>query len=169
MTGQAILDELIAVLGAEAQECRRLLPLLEDQERALLRADAATLATLLGTLEPVAKRLAHLERDRQTLVGRLAGALELEGEALTVSKLIALFPEPSPRLARLRDELHAVVTRLAGLSRRNGFLVERSLGYVERLLNQLVSTIALAAAPTYAATGRTGRPVPALRFVDRSA
>lgn len=164
-----VLDELIAVLVAEAQECRRLLPLLEDQERALLRADAAMLVALLGKQEPIARRIADLERGRQTLVSRLAGALALPDEALTVSKLITLFPEPSPRLARLREELQAVLTRLGRLNSRNGFLVERSLGYVERLFNQVMSAVAQAASPTYAATGRTGRPVPFLRFLDRSA
>lgn len=169
MTREAILGELIAVLAAETQECRRLLPLLEDQERALLRADAATIVKLLGKQEPIASRLAELEQARRKLVRRLAGPLDLEDEALTVSKLMALFPEPAPRLASLRDELRDLVTRLGRLGVRNGFLVERSLGYVERLFNQLMSTIALAAAPTYAATGRAGRSVPALRFVDRSA
>jgi len=167
--GSVLLDELIAVLVAEAQECRRLLPLLEDQERALLRADAATLAMLLAKQEPIAQRLADLERGRQKLAHRLAGALELGDEALTVSKLITLFPEPEHRLARLRAELQALLTRLGRLNSRNGFLVERSLGYLERLFNQIMSAMAQAAAPTYAATGRTGRSVPALRFLDRSA
>lgn len=171
VTGAAgdVLDELIAVLVAEAQECRRLLPLLEDQERALLRADAGALVALLGNQDAIARRLAELERGRQKLVHRLAGALALGDEPLTVSKLIALFPGLAARLGRLREELQAVLTRLGRLNTRNGFLVERSLGYVERLFNQLMSAVAQAAAPTYAATGRTGRPVPALRFLDRSA
>ena len=153
--GSVLLDELIAVLVAEARECRQLLPLLEDQERALLRADAGALVALLGQQDVIARRL--------------AGALDLGAEPLTVSKLIALFPGLAARLGRLREELQAVLTRLGRLNTRNGFLVERSLGYVERLFNQLMSAVAQAAAPTYAATGRTGRPVPALRFLDRSA
>lgn len=169
LSGSVLLDELIAVLVAEAQECRRLLPLLEDQERALLRADAGTLAALLGKQEPVALRLVELERGRQELVRRLAGVLEMGDEPLTVSKLITLFPEPRHRLTRLRAELGGVLAQLGRLTTRNGFLVERSLGYLERLFNQILSAAAQAAAPTYAATGRTGRPVPALSFLDRSA
>lgn len=167
--GSVLLDELIAVLVAEAQECRGLLPLLEDQERALLRADAEALVTLLGQQDVIARRLAELERGRQKLAHRLADALDLGDEPLTVSKLIALFPGLAARLGRLREELQAVLTRLGRLNTRNRFLVERSLGYVERLFSQIMSAVVQAAAPTYAATGRTGRPVPALRFLDRSA
>jgi hypothetical protein len=167
--GSVLLDELIDVLVAEAQECRRLLPLLEDQERALLGADASALAALLSRQEPGARRLVELERGRQELVRRLHGMLDLGDEPLTVSRLIALFPEPRQRLARLRAELRGVLGEIGRLTARNGFLVERSLGYLERLFNQLMSAAAQAAAPTYAATGRTGRPVPALSFLDRSA
>jgi hypothetical protein len=167
--GSVLLDEIIAVLAAEAEECRRLLPLLEDQERALLRADAAALVRLLGKQEPVAHRLIELELGRQELVRRLAGALGLGDEPLTVSRLIALFPEPRQRLARLRTELGGLLAQLGRLTARNGFLVERSIGYLERLFNQILSAAAMATAPTNAATGRSGRAVPTRQLLDRSA
>lgn len=169
MIGAGPVDDLMAVLAAEAGECRRLLPLLEDQERALLRADARTALDLFKQQEPVALRLAQLEKGRRMLVGRLAAALGVDGEGLTLAKLLARVPDPPAGLTSLRAELRDLLDRLGALTRRNGFLVERSLWYVQRLLNHLVSSLALGAPPTYAATGRAAHAVPALTFVDRRA
>lgn len=163
------IEDLTALLAAEARELRRLLALCEEQERVLLRGDAATLAGLTTLEESLVRRLALLEDQRRALVGRLARDLGTAPGALTLSGLLGLLPEPPPRLVALRDELHGLLGRLRALNERNGFLVERSLGYLDRLLNHLLAALSPGSAPTYAPNGRTGRAVPVLRLVDRRA
>lgn len=163
------LEDLTALLGAEARELRRLLTLLEEQERVLLRGEATALAGLSTLEEALVRRLALLEDQRRALVGRLARDLGMAPAALTLSRLLSLLPEPPPRLPALREELGGLLGKLRALNARRGFLVERSLGYLDRLLNLLLAALSPGAAPTYAQDGRTSRAVPALQLVDRKA
>ncbi len=162
------IEDLAALLGAEARELRRLLTLLKEQEGALLRGDAAALAGLGGLEEAFVRRLGLLEDQRRSLVERLAGDLGVP-PPLTLSALLRLLPEPPPRLIALRVELRDLLGRLSALNKRNGFLAERSVGYLDRLLTHLLAVLAPATTPTYARDGRAGRAAPVLRLVDRRA
>ncbi len=164
---RGLLDDLTALLAAEAEALRRLLPLLQEEERALLRAEAGAVGGLLDQIGALTRRLSALEHARRTLSGRLAVALGIDPETLTLSTLLRRFPHPPAGLAALREELRGLLESLLALNSRNGFLVEQSLGYLRGLLATLVS--ALAPAPTYAPSGRTDQSVPALQFFDRRA
>jgi flagellar biosynthesis/type III secretory pathway chaperone len=163
------LEDLTALLGAEVRELRRLLALGEEQVQVLLRGDAATLAGLTARQEALARRLGRLEDQRRSLVAPLAGALGLEPATLTLSTILGLVPEPPPALVALRRELRDLLARLLRVNERNGFLVERSLAHLERLLHHLLAALAPGATPTYAADGRTGRTRTALQLVDHRA
>lgn len=162
------LEELAAVLGAQARELRRLLELGEEQERTLLRGDAAALNALTARQETLARRLARLEDQRQTLVGRIARDLGTDPAALSLSALLRLLPEAPPALATAREEMRGLLGRLVALNARNGFLAERALGYLDRLLGHLLATLA-PGVPTYASNGLTARAAPALQLFDREA
>ena len=165
----AALGDLVAVLGAQDQCLRRLLGLLEEQEGALLAADAHAVLELAERQSTVTAELRAIERQRQAVVAGLAGALALPREPLTLSALLALIPRAPVELTRLRTELGETIRRLIALVRRNGFLLERSIGYVGDLLRALVS-VAAPPMTTYAASGRTERrTAAALGVVDRQA
>src|SRR5262249_39932358 len=68
----ATLDDLTSVLGDEARHLRKLLPLLEDQERALQAADARTVRELAERQASVTAELKTLERRRQAVTSQLA-------------------------------------------------------------------------------------------------
>jgi flagellar biosynthesis/type III secretory pathway chaperone len=163
------LEDLTVLLGAEVRELRWLLALLEEQERVLLRGDATALAGLTTLEATLVRRLALLEDQRRVLVGRLARNLGAAPATLTLARLLELLPEPPPGLPALREELGGLLGPLRVLSARNGFLVERSLGYLDRLLSHLLAALSPGGAPTYAPDGRTSRAVPALRLIDRKA
>jgi flagellar biosynthesis/type III secretory pathway chaperone len=164
-----ILDELIAVLSAETAELRRLLPLLEDEQAALVRGDAAAVLEMLRTQEPVIRRITGLEAERRAVLLRAAAAAGERADALTLRELMRRVPRPPAGLAALRADLRALLERLLALNARNGFLVERTIGHVQRLLGALVSAAGAATVPTYAATGQAAAPGPLLRLVDRRA
>lgn len=165
----AALGDLVSVLGAQAECLRRLQGLLEEQEAALLAADAHAVLDLTERQATVTAELRAIERRRQAVVAGLAGALALPHGPLTLSALLAQIPRAPVELSRLRRELGDTIRRLVALVRRNAFLLERSIGYVGDLLRALV---AVAAPPmtTYAASGRTERrTAPVLGVVDRQA
>jgi flagellar biosynthesis/type III secretory pathway chaperone len=162
-----LLEDLADILAEEVACVRRLLPVLEEQERVLLRADAGALVELTGRQQALLATLGELEGSRRAAVGRLARHFGVDRERLTFSALRERAREMPERLAAVRDELREALAALATRSRHNGFLLDRSLGYVERLLAHLLPMAA--PVPTYAASGRATHASPALARLDRQA
>jgi len=161
------LDDLGAILAAEAAECRDLLPLLEEEYRALIRADGAVLLDLGAKREASIAHLGALERSRRAALSGVAAALGLPLSAVTLSGLLTLMPGPAAALLPLRNELRDLLERLRVLNSRNRFLAEHTLDCLRGLFSSLVA--ALAPAPTYADSGRARQPAQELRLLDRRA
>lgn len=161
------MEGLDAVLAAEAAELGALIPLLEDQHRALVRADAGAVGELLQRQEPRLRALAALEAERRACLERLAARLGADPAALTLSRLRELLPASAPRLDRPAAELRAALDRLGALTRRNAFLLARARGHLGRLLEAVRAALVLEPAPTYAAGGRAAAAGPLRRLVDR--
>jgi flagellar biosynthesis/type III secretory pathway chaperone len=165
MTGAV--DELLDLLSEEAQELRHLLPVLEDQQRALLDGNAPRVADLARRQETFAEHLAGLESGRRRLVAQVAADLGVAPGLLTLSTLADRLPDPPARLGALRNELRALLASLGALNRRNAFLLARSAEYLEGLLAHIVSV--LSPSPTYGRQGHQGGAVPAVGLLDRRA
>jgi hypothetical protein len=161
------LDDLVAVLAAEAAEYRDLLPVLEEERRALVRADGTALLELGERHEASALSLATLERKRRMAVGTLASTLGVPPGAVTLSRLLDLMPGSAAALSPLRDELRDLLGRLLLQHGRNRFLAEHTLVCLQGLFSSLVTV--LAPPPTYANSGRAGQPAQELRLLDRRA
>jgi len=162
-----LVDALVATLVAQARTYGDLAPLLDEEERVLVRADARALAEITGRRGALLSRLTRLERDRQVALGRLAEALGVDARSLTVSRLIELAPASRDALAPVREELGGLLTRLVARNGRNRVLVERTLGCLRGLYSAVVT--ALTTGPTYTMNGRTDPPLEQLRLLDRSA
>jgi flagellar biosynthesis/type III secretory pathway chaperone len=161
------LDDLGAILAAEAAECRDLLPLLEEEYRALVHADAAALLELGAKREASMAQLGALEKSRRAVLGGVAAALGLPASAVTVSRLLTLVPGAAAALLPLRNELRDLLERLRVLNSRNRFLAEHTLDCLRGLFSSLVAV--LAPAPTYADSGRARQPAQELQLLDRRA
>jgi flagellar biosynthesis/type III secretory pathway chaperone len=159
------LDELLAVLHAEVDHLRRLVPLLQTEQAALLRADAREVGALAGDKERAASELKRLEVRRVASLGRLAAELGLGPERVTLSRLTTLLPA-SDALAQVRAQLRAELARLADLNARNRALIDQSLACLRGVLDRVRT--ALADVPTYGAAGTAG-PAVALPVIDRRA
>jgi flagellar biosynthesis/type III secretory pathway chaperone len=164
---KALVDELITVLMAEATQLTALIPLLEQEEKALLGGDAAAIAGVTSQKEAILRELRRLEASRRAVLTRLGANLGLAPEGLTLSELLRAVPASALRLTAVRTELRTMVTSLAARHRRNGLLVEHSLRYLSELLATLRR--ALNPIPTYAATGRAGQGIASLGVLDRRA
>jgi flagellar biosynthesis/type III secretory pathway chaperone len=163
---QTLARELATVLAAQETALGTLVGVLEDQERSLLDADAGGLLARLTQQERVATDLVGLEHMRLTITERLAADLHVAPSTLTLGRLAVLFPA-LPDLGRLHTTLATLVRRVSRVNERNAFLAEKSLGYVERLLDHLVTT--LAPAPTYGSAGRARAGAQTAGLLDREA
>lgn len=163
----ALVDELEVVLAAQARELRGLVSLLREEERALLLADRVAVAALGERKAEQVRRLAELERRRAAILRELSAALGDASRTLTLSELVRRLPRPTPALPQARHELRGLLDRALAQSARNGFLVERTLGWLRGLLGEIASS--LAPGPTYAESGRPVQPGLALHLLDRQA
>ena len=162
-----LLDDLVAALAAEAAEYRRLLPLVEDEGGALVRADTSALLEISTRREAAIDRLTVLEGDRRVAIARLARALGVEAKAVTLPYLLDRVPSRAAGLAPLREEIRDLLGRLLRLNGRNRFLAEHALACLRGLFSNL--TAALAPPPMYAESGRVGQPAQELQLLDRRA
>jgi flagellar biosynthesis/type III secretory pathway chaperone len=158
---------LAAVLAAQEAALETLVGILEDHQRLLLHPDPSALLPRLSVYEHLVGQIAMLEQARLKLTEQLAIDLGVDVASLTLSRLSSLFPARPENLPRLHRSLAALVRRVSDLNVRNAFLAERSLGYVERLLDQFVA--ALAPAPTYGAEGRARVGTGTAALLDREA
>jgi flagellar biosynthesis/type III secretory pathway chaperone len=166
--GKDPLDELTEVLRAQAAELRGLLPLLDAQQTALTRADSARVAVAMQSQEPVLRRLVRLDHQRQAVVGALAPRLGLAAAPPSLSTLLARLPAPPVAISALQTELRELLAAIDVRNRRNAFLLERAITYIDGLVRMVLAP-APEPAPVYAATGQ---PVPRRvgpARVDRSA
>ena len=159
--------ELATVLAAQESALATLVGVLEDQERLLLKPDARALLALIKSQEHVVAEILELEKARLKVTEQLAADLQVAPRTLTLGRLAEIFPALPEDLGRLRTTLTTLVRRVGSINARNAFLAEKSLGYIERLLDQFVA--ALAPSPTYGAAGRAYAGARTAGLLDREA
>ena len=162
------LQELTDVLVAQAAELRGLVPLLDHQQAALTRADRAAVTAAMVEQAPIIRRLLHLDRRRQTLALSLAERLGVAPGPLSLSVLLARLPSPPPALAAVRRELRDLLAAVDLRNRRNAFLLDRLVSYINGLM-RVVAGPGPEPAPVYVASGQAAAPPATARLLDRSA
>jgi hypothetical protein len=118
--------------------------------------------------EPILRRLLRLDARRQALAAVLGGRAGLDPAQLSLSALIARAGTPPPGLPALQRELRDLLGTVDARSRRNAFLLQRAVAYIDGLV-RVVMGPGGEPAPVYVASGRpaTRRGTP--RLLDRSA
>lgn len=162
------LDDLTEVLSAQAAELRTLVPLLDAQQTALTQADSARVAAVLLEQEPILGRLLRLDSRRQALATALASRFGLGGGRVSLSALVAQAGAAPAGLPTVQAELQQLLQAVDVRSRRNAFLLERAVAYIEGLVRAVMGPGA-EPAPVYAATGQPAVRRAGPRLVDRSA
>jgi flagellar biosynthesis/type III secretory pathway chaperone len=162
------LDDLSEVLSAQAAELRPLVPLLDEQQNALTRADSAQVASVMFRQAPIMKRLLKLDQRRQALAITIAAQAGLPTTRVSLSALLARLPAAPAALSTLQVELRQLLESLGVRSRRNAFLLERVAAYIEGLV-RIVTAPTAEPAPVYVATGQPAARSIAPRLLDRNA
>jgi hypothetical protein len=164
-----LVNELLGVLGDELASIAALEPIVEAEERALARADAGGVMAAAQHGEALARRLRGLADRRGRIIAHLSRALATAPRELTLSRLALSAPDAAPRLEALRVPLRLALERTLVRTRRNAVLVDRALGFVDRLTAHLRSARAIPGASTYAASGRVAGGACEARRLDRQA
>jgi flagellar biosynthesis/type III secretory pathway chaperone len=166
--GSDPLDELTEVLKAQAAELRGLLPLLDAQQAALTRADSACVAETMLSQEPALRRLLRLDQKRQALAKALAARLGAGTGPVSLSALLARLPAPPAAITAVQSELRELLGAVDVRNRRNAFLLERAVAFIDGLVRMVLAP-APEPAPVYAATGHPVRRRVGPARVDRRA
>ena len=163
-------DDLVAVLAAQAREYQGLLPILDQEEQVLLKADARALAPISELREALVTRLVALERDRGKALrgpGRRARPRSAPPHGPPAHGAPA---RPAhPRSPRSGEEISGLLLDLAERNGRNLFLADRTLSWLGGLFTAMAPADGLSAGPAYAPSGRTEQPIQDLRLLDRQA
>jgi flagellar biosynthesis/type III secretory pathway chaperone len=162
------LDDLTEVLAAQAAELRSLVPLLDEQQTALTRADSGRVAAMVFQQEPIVRRLLRLDQQRQALATSLAAGLGLGADRVSLSALLARVPAAPAALTTLRTEIRQLLEAVDVRTRRNAFLLERAVAVIQGLVRTVMAPAA-EPAPVYVASGRPARPGAGPTLLDRSA
>jgi flagellar biosynthesis/type III secretory pathway chaperone len=162
-------DALVAVLAAQAREYQGLLPILDQEEQILLKADARALAPISELREALVTRLVALERDRTKALQALGADLGIDARLLTVPRLMELLPASAPALAAVRREISGLLLDLAERNGRNLFLADRTLSWLGGLFTAMAPVDGVIPGSAYAPSGRTEQPIQDLRLLDRQA
>ena len=162
------LDDLTEVLSAQADELRTLVPLLDEQQHALTRADSAQVASVMFRQAPIMKRLLKLDQRRQALAMAVAAQAGLTTTRVTLSALLARVPAPPAVLATLQVEIRQLLEAIAVRTRRNSYLLERAVACIEGLV-RVVTAPTAEPAPVYVATGQPATRQAGPRLLDRNA
>lgn len=132
----AALDELTGALAAQADELRRLLPLLEAQQAAVTGADGGRVAALMFGQAPILRRLVRLDQQRQVAASDLAAELGLPG-APTLSAIAERLPDAGA-LRALQHDVRLLLEAVDVRSRRTALLLDRAAECIEGLVRTVM-------------------------------
>ena len=148
------------------------MPLLDEQQAALTRADSAAVAEILVRQDPILRRFLRLDQRRQALATGLAQQAGLPASNVSLSALLARLPGAPATLAALttlRAELRQLLEAADVRNRRNAFLLQRASAMIEGLVRAVMAP-APEPAPVYVRSGQPARRAPAgPRLLDRRA
>src|SRR5436190_2080798 len=134
------LSELESVLQQLIGEHRKLLGLLDAQQKAMRGFDLGVMDTVQSAQEACRLRIATLEVKRRTTVQLLTRGTKID-HPITITKLAALFPNRRDSLLKLRDELKEVATTISGRTKLAGKLAGAVLGHLNTVVRLLAGAV----------------------------
>ncbi|MFN0244672.1 MAG: flagellar export chaperone FlgN [Planctomycetota bacterium] len=137
MTKQALLNGLEAYVQEEIGARRRMLAIVDAQERAILAGKSADLELATRDIEAEIERDTERSARRARLFAAAATTWRVAPAALSLSSIAERFGPAAERLCTLRTELRSATAELARRNRRLSVLVSTH----RRLLAELIQTL----------------------------
>lgn len=128
------LRKVIATLATEVDLLWKLCAVLEAEQQALVRGDAADLKGSVESQISLMKEIAALEDERQSLVPPGSQA-DPQAKPLKLEALIETAPaEEAASLGSIRTALREVIEALGRVNTHNNLLIRQSLAYIDKTL-----------------------------------
>lgn len=135
---EPLLVRLIEVVNAEIRLFHRLLDLLREEQRALVRDDLEAIHASLDAQQEVADEAKRLERERLHVVQEISQYLNMRPGNLTLARLVELLEgRRGEDLDQMRRTLLELNRKIRDTNANNAFLIRQSLRYTERCLDIL--------------------------------
>jgi flagellar biosynthesis/type III secretory pathway chaperone len=162
------LDDLLALLAAQATTYEQVLSVADERRGALVAADTERLGELAGRERPRLERLRKLEAWRLQVVRPWAARLGVAAEDVTVSQLATLRePWEASALRAATERLRDTAERVAAANMRNHDLLEACLDSVNASIHHLLQAVQVD--PRYAPNGNRAGSNAAPRLADLKA
>lgn len=129
---------LIDVLRSEKQSYQELLDLAKKEQELIIKRDTQELAEVLGAIERIIVKVRELEGERAAILG-VGNDRHSPQPTHTISSILeSLNGVSAAEATQLRDEILQIIDELSETNRTNAELVNRSIGYIDFLLDSLM-------------------------------
>jgi flagellar biosynthesis/type III secretory pathway chaperone len=136
-----LVDQLVSTVAEEAELFERLLALLRQQHRHLVRSDVAGLKRVARDQGDTLRAAQVLECRRHDLLERLTASPPESGSADCARLVAALSHDYARRFAELRRTLEGSIAQLQDTKEHNAQLIARSLSSVTRPIGLRSTTL----------------------------
>jgi hypothetical protein len=134
------LTELESILGQLLAEHRRLILLLDTQQKAMKTFDVSVMGETANQQEACRLRINGLESRRRVISTNLARELR-EPEPITLKRLASLLPPRAPALLKLRAELRAAIDSISSRTVISGRIAGAVLGHLNTVFRLFAGAI----------------------------
>jgi flagellar biosynthesis/type III secretory pathway chaperone len=133
-----IVRQLADIVEQEVNAFQSLYDALLDQQTVILRGDALSVAQSNEDVEAIVVETKKLERERMGKSQDLSRCLDVE-EGLSLSDVLPLVEQRyTQRLEELKQMLQVLAKKIQSTNKRNKYLLEHSLQFVDNCLRILV-------------------------------
>ena len=152
-----LLNSFLGLIEDEADLWASLLGDMQAERRAVVASDLKQLNRVSKSKENVILKIRIMEAQREQMLAKIAGYLNIPPPELTLETLSGRLTEPfASRFADLRSKLTALTESIRDLNQSNRALVQQSLELVRGSLSALDGLIS--PRPVYFNTGRLPAP-----------
>ncbi|HCG99100.1 MAG TPA: hypothetical protein DE036_04670 [Actinobacteria bacterium] len=129
---------LVDVLRCERESYQDLLGLAKKEQELIIRRDTEELSEVLEAIERIIEKVRNLEGQRFALLGADIDRHSPQLSQTISSVLASLNGASAVEACRLRDEILQIIDELSETNKTNAELVNRSIGYIDFLLDSLL-------------------------------
>lgn len=136
-----MVNQLIEILGKEAELFEAFLELLEKQKATLVANDLDALRNVTERQEKLMSQSSELAEQREQVIARIRLENDID-EDLTVSRLLeTVDEEEADKLAQLRDTILGLNDSIAEVRNSNAMLLNQSRQFISRTMSSLARIV----------------------------
>lgn len=136
-----MVNQLIEILGKEAELFEAFLELLEKQKATLVANDLDALRNVTERQEKLMSQSSELAEQREQVIARIRLENDID-EDLTVSRLLeTVDEEKADKLAQLRDTILGLNDSIAEVRNSNAMLLNQSRQFISRTMSSLARIV----------------------------